>query len=210
MRERKETSHNTEERRNGKDKGKDVITNQGQFGSWMVVTKQRRTKRQSVDKEENGAKCKGGREGEENVGERTRYEVLSHHSLNEHDIHGTSNGIDVTTKETSQIPTKAFLSGSDMRKAKARASQDKGPLPVSSNQSSTPPLEHQPMEVSEGTIVMETPLEHMEVSMQVEPSDPGESNFSGSELDNIIAQGTATVMAWNEEKAPEGEDIDMA
>ncbi|MED6162242.1 hypothetical protein PIB30_068531 [Stylosanthes scabra] len=77
------------------DKGKKVISEPQEFGSWMVVQKQKRTKRQSFAKDDSGAKCKSDREVVENVGERTRYEEDTHQA------------------------NKTFLSGSDMRRIKA-------------------------------------------------------------------------------------------
>ncbi|MED6125892.1 hypothetical protein PIB30_072912 [Stylosanthes scabra] len=59
------------------------------------------------------------------------------------------------------------------------------------------------------TMVVETPLETMDIAMNAEPPDPGDFVMTGSELDEIIAQGTEAVVAYGDRIPCEGRDMEL-
>ncbi|MED6119720.1 hypothetical protein PIB30_014327 [Stylosanthes scabra] len=73
-----------------------------------------------------------------------------------------------------------------------------------------PSLSPPPLVLSGGTIVMETPPENMDIAMNAEPPDPGEDLFTGSEMDDIIAQGTEALIAYGNQVPTDRGDVEMA
>ncbi|XLU93825.1 hypothetical protein S245_008177 [Arachis hypogaea] len=70
-------------------------------------------------------------------------------------------------------------------------------------------LIHSQDEEMEKTMVMETPMP-LEPNTNLEPPDPGETEFSRTELDVIMAHGTDEVIAWGNTEVPMREHENMA
>ncbi|QHO03191.1 uncharacterized protein DS421_13g430210 [Arachis hypogaea] len=111
----------------GNDKDKDKMVSQGapMFGPWMVVKKQKRTRRQANDEGRNvaGSAHQEGKKRQQNVGRiKSRYEVLA-----VEDVHDESNNNLAKNNGHIQNPMneqvggspKEFLSGSQIRRTNA-------------------------------------------------------------------------------------------
>lgn len=250
------------------DKGKEVIVTSQNFGVWMIVQKQKRTRRTPTNKDtsniSSGSKHKSERDKIEAVEEKGRYEILAEKDKGDQPMHDQGslqkNNVSPVRKQA-EIVSKEFLTGSQMRKAKAttsvqindeypsdhpnlaQSSKRKPQSPTYSQQhhqatpaSSQPtpqlslrqPMTHQAhiiapisdptpspilshvsqsLETSDTHMVLET---QVDLCMDPKPPDPRQPFLSGSDLDEVMAEGTTTIVEWGKREAPKGNDVHMA
>ncbi|MED6201314.1 hypothetical protein PIB30_093658, partial [Stylosanthes scabra] len=74
-------------------------------------------------------------------------------------------------------------------------------------ESSSPPSTEGVQETEEVSMVDKTPLEN---DPSLKPPDLDGPIFLGLDMDDIMAEGTATVVNWENRFAPLGEDVEMA
>ncbi|MED6107500.1 hypothetical protein PIB30_014597 [Stylosanthes scabra] len=172
------------------------------------------------------------------MGERMRYEVILDHDNEENMMadNGIPNIQDPNPKEDSMQAQKTFLSRSDMRKIKAQNGPHltnpflKSPPQTAQKSTSATQLAHNVIThdnpnpprvangphisnnpvLSGGSVVMETPPENMEIVVNSEPPDPGEQLFTGSDMDDILAQGSQAIIAYGNIPLNVGGDVEMA
>ncbi|KAL4286763.1 hypothetical protein AHAS_Ahas19G0118700 [Arachis hypogaea] len=236
------------------DKGKKVINENPNFGAWMIIQKQKRTRKYAAKESgDSGHKDRGEKNNMEKMANTTRYEVLAQGTDYEQARGDNENGPHQQVPSCNVIPNgvpKEFLNGSQMRKTKAStAGTVVEPIPLAQgNPTQTPkrkmsnqhegsnselvsisranqlketlahfspmpssnipnPFQTQPT-LSIETVIEETPMNQI---LNLKPQDPTVPCFSGSDLDEVLAEGTLTVMEWDKRDAtPVGEDMNLA
>ncbi|XP_016178852.1 uncharacterized protein LOC107621335 [Arachis ipaensis] len=105
------------------DKGKNVINENPNFGAWMIVQKQKRTRKYAAKESgDSGHKDRGEKNNMEKMANTTRYEVLAQGTDYEQARCDNEKGPRQQVSSCNVIPNgapKEFLNGSQMRKTKA-------------------------------------------------------------------------------------------